>query len=260
MLPASAKVVRLSGSSLLAGPLAAAVYRPRLQGCNTRRAALQLNHHVSACRLSGVVAGHARFAPTGMQLARRSGEHGSYPSPSEPPIANGAVGCHRWPHHLGGARDHFGVLHGRTVPSRRRAHRDRRLSGTRTCISQRPSGGEPSPLPHRELSAALGAHSDPLGGVVRLSTTGLSAGNPLALRLRIEAGEVAVHRSCRSGWLRPCQRHPYYLLPSRLPELTSPVRRASVGNRLLTLRHRRGQPHIHRLLRSLGIPSSVRPV
>jgi imidazolonepropionase-like amidohydrolase len=89
--------------------------------------------------------------------------------------------------------------------------------------------------PASELTAALRAMLT-RWGVVRVVDTGSLPVNTLALRRRIESGEVAGPQiMLASGGFVPVNGSPYYLLPSRLPELTSPEQAERAVNQLLDL-------------------------
>src|SRR2546426_970503 len=70
-----------------------------------------------------------------------------------------------------------------------------------------------------------------LGGVVHAVDTGSLLENTLALRRRIESGEVAGPsiRTAGIGFV-PVDGSPYYVLPARLPELTDAAQTAFVVN------------------------------
>jgi len=77
-------------------------------------------------------------------------------------------------------------------------------------------------VPAAELTGALRAMLT-RWGVVRAVDAGSPPPNTLNLRRRIESGEVAGPQiTLASGSFVPVNGSPYYLLPSRLPELTSP--------------------------------------
>jgi imidazolonepropionase-like amidohydrolase len=71
-------------------------------------------------------------------------------------------------------------------------------------------------------------------GVVRVVDTGSALANTLALRRRIESGELAGPRiTIASGSFVPLGGSPFYLLPARLPELANAARAAAFVDRLL---------------------------
>ena len=71
-------------------------------------------------------------------------------------------------------------------------------------------------------------------GVVRVVDTGSLLGNTLALRRRIESGEIPGPQiTIAGGGFVPVGGSPYYVLPARLPELADAGRAATVVERLL---------------------------
>jgi len=157
-----------------------------------------------------------------------------YPSPSEPPIANGAVVATDGLITSVGPRDHVGVPPGATVLDGAGLTVTAGFWNTHVHFTEAKWRRAES-TPASELSAALGAMLT-RWGVVRVVDTGSPPVNTLALRRRIEAGEVAGPQiMLASGGFVPVNGSPYYLLPSRLPELTSPDQAERAVDRLLDL-------------------------
>jgi len=92
-----------------------------------------------------------------------------------------------------------------------------------------PAGSRPAP----ELAEALRAMLT-RWGVVRAVDTGSFLANTLALRRRIESGEIPGPRiAIAGGSFVPVGGSPYYLLPTRLPELADAGRAGALVNELL---------------------------
>jgi len=144
-----------------------------------------------------------------------------YPSPSEPPIANGAVIATDGLITSVGPRDGVRVPAGATVLDGAGLSVTAGFWNTHVHFTEakwRPAES----VPAAELTAALRAMLT-RWGVVRVVDTGSLPPNTLALRRRIESGEVAGPQiMLASGSFVPVNGSPFYLLPSRLPELTSP--------------------------------------
>ncbi|HEX9409726.1 MAG TPA: hypothetical protein VGA23_08760, partial [Methylomirabilota bacterium] len=201
---------------------------------HTRRAALQ--RIITFCLAAF---GCGRQAASG---SRATGERNVlailgariYPSPSEPPIANGAVVAADGLITVVGPRDHVGVPPGATVLDGAGLTVTAGFWNTHVHFTEAKWRRAES-APASELSAALGAMLT-RWGVVRVVDTGSPPDNTLALRRRIEAGEVAGPQiMLASGGFVPVNGSPYYLLPSRLPELTSPDQAERAVDRLLDL-------------------------
>ena len=157
-----------------------------------------------------------------------------YPSPSVPPIANGAVVATDGLITFVGPRDHVGIPPGATVLDGAGLTVAAGFWNTHVHFTEAKWRRAES-APASELSAALGAMLT-RWGVVRVVDTGSSPDNTLALRRRIEAGEVAGPQiMLASGGFVPVNGSPYYLLLSRLPELTSPDQAERAVDRLLDL-------------------------
>src|SRR3989441_247177 len=177
-------------------------------------------------------AGHRCRAPGGMWYSAAAGDRGG------------------WARDGTGGRPRDAVAGGGGDPRRRRSHRGRRHHGRR-----RPWGSPCAPrrqnhrllgrdgtagfwnshvhftgadfraadtAPAESLAAALRAMLTSYG-VVHVVDTGSSLPNTLALRRRIESGEVPGPSILTAGsGFAPAGGSPYYILPARIPELTRP--------------------------------------
>jgi imidazolonepropionase-like amidohydrolase len=155
-----------------------------------------------------------------------------YASPAEEPIANGAVVMTEGVITAVGQRDRVRVPTGATI-----------VNGTGLTITAgfwnthvhfiearwQSAGSRPS----AELTEGLRAMLT-RWGVVRVVDTGSWLENTLALRRRIESGEIPGPRiTTAGGGFVPVGGSPYYLLPARLPELADAGRASTVVDRLL---------------------------
>ena len=87
--------------------------------------------------------------------------------------------------------------------------------------------------PAAELAASLEAMLT-RWGVVNAVDTGSRAENTLALRRRVESGEIPGPRILiMGGTFVPVRGSPYYVLPARLPELADPQAATALVERLL---------------------------
>jgi len=188
---------------------------------HTRRAALQriIAFGLAAVGCGGPATSGSR-APEGRDVLAILGAR-IYPSPSEPPIANGAVIATDGLITSVGPRDGVRVPAGATVLDGAGLSVTAGFWNTHVHFTEakwRPAES----VPAAELTAALRAMLT-RWGVVRVVDTGSLPPNTLALRRRIESGEVAGPQiMLASGSFVPVNGSPFYLLPSRLPELTSP--------------------------------------
>ncbi len=188
---------------------------------HTRRAALQriIAFGLAAVGCGGPATSGSR-TPEGRDALAILGAR-IYPSPSEPPIANGAVIATDGLITSVGPRDGVRVPAGATVLDGAGLSVTAGFWNTHVHFTEakwRPAES----VPAAELTAALRAMLT-RWGVVRVVDTGSLPPNTLALRRRIESGEVAGPQiMLASGSFVPVNGSPFYLLPSRLPELTSP--------------------------------------
>ncbi|PYM69513.1 MAG: hypothetical protein DME10_23595, partial [Candidatus Rokuibacteriota bacterium] len=188
---------------------------------HTRRAALQriIAFGLAAVGCGGPATSGSR-TPEGRDALAILGAR-IYPSSSEPPIANGAVIATDGLITSVGPRDGVRVPAGATVLDGAGLSVTAGFWNTHVHFTEakwRPAES----VPAAELTAALRAMLT-RWGVVRVVDTGSLPPNTLALRRRIESGEVAGPQiMLASGSFVPVNGSPFYLLPSRLPELTSP--------------------------------------
>jgi hypothetical protein len=199
----------------------------------TRRDALQriIAFCLAASGCGGPASGSR--APEGRDVLAILGAR-IYPSPAEPPIANGAVIASDGVITAVGPRDRVRVPPGATVLDGAGLSVTAGFWNTHVHFMEakwRPAES----VPAAELTAALRAMLT-RWGVVRVVDTGSLLPNTLALRRRIESGEVAGPQiMLASGSFVPVNGSPFYVLPSRLPELTSPEQAERAVSLLLEL-------------------------
>jgi imidazolonepropionase-like amidohydrolase len=157
-----------------------------------------------------------------------------YPSPSEPPIPNGTVVASDGLITSVGPRDRV------RVPARATVLDGAGLTVTAGFCNAHVHFTEAmwqaaDSASATELAASLRAMLT-RWGVVRVVDTGSPPANTLALRRRIESGEIAgPHITLASGSFVPVGGSPFYLLPTRLIELASAEQAGRAVERLLDI-------------------------
>jgi imidazolonepropionase-like amidohydrolase len=158
-----------------------------------------------------------------------------YPSPSEPTIPNGTVVARDGLITSVGPRDRV------RVPARATVLDGAGLSVTAGFCNAHVHFTEAKwqaadSASAAELTASLRAMLT-RWGVVRVVDTGSPLANTLALRRRIESGEIAgPHITLASGSFVPVGGSPYYVLPTRLPELANAEQARRAVESLLDIR------------------------
>jgi imidazolonepropionase-like amidohydrolase len=197
--------------------LAASLLALSLMGCRGAGTAS------SGAGVPGLADGGRALAITGARI---------YPSPTDPPIADGAVLVVGDRIRAVGARDQIRVPDGATV-----------IDGAGLTVT----AGFWNAHVHFIDAAFQGADSRPAGplaasvrsmltrwGVVGAVDTGSLLANTVALRRRIESGEIPGPRILiMGGSFVPRGGSPYYVLPARLPELADPGRAVELVTQLL---------------------------
>jgi len=155
-----------------------------------------------------------------------------YPSPTAPPIADGTIVVTKGVITAVGPRQATAIPAGATVlPG---AGRTVTAGFWNTHVHFTESRWQPADSrPAAELASDLRAMLT-RWGVVRVVDTGSSRSNTLALRRRIEAGEVpGPYIMLASGNLVPVGGSPFYILPARLPEVGDATQAGAFVDRLL---------------------------
>jgi imidazolonepropionase-like amidohydrolase len=201
---------------------------------HTRRAALQrlITLCLAAVGCGGPVASGSR-ATDGRDTLAVVGAR-IYPSPTELPIASATVVAADGVITAVGPRGRVSVPAGATVLDGAGRSVTAGFWNTHVHFTEAKWRAAES-VPASELTAALRAMLT-RWGVVRVVDTGSLPVNTLALRRRIESGEVPGPQIVlASGSFVPVNGSPFYVLPSRLPELTSPEQAERAVNLLLDL-------------------------
>jgi imidazolonepropionase-like amidohydrolase len=143
-----------------------------------------------------------------------------YPSPSEPPISNGTVVARDGLITAVGPRDRVRLPARATVLDGAGLTVTAGFCNAHVHFTEAKWQAADSASPP-ELTASLRAMLT-RWGVVCVVDTGSSPANTLALRRRIESGEIAgPHITLASGSFVPLGGSPFYLLPARLIELAN---------------------------------------
>jgi imidazolonepropionase-like amidohydrolase len=155
-----------------------------------------------------------------------------YPSPTAPPIADGTIVVTRGVITAVGPRQETAVPAGATVLTG--AGRTVTAGFWNTHVHFMEARWQPADSkPAAELTSGLRAMLT-RWGVVRVVDTGSSRSNTLALRRRIEAGEIpGPHIMLAGGNLVPVGGSPFYILPARLPEAGDAAQAGTFVDRLL---------------------------
>jgi len=155
-----------------------------------------------------------------------------YTSPVEEPIGNGAVVMTGGVITAAGARDRVHVPKGASIVDGTGLTVTAGFWNTHVHFTEgrwQSAGSRPA----AELTEGLRAMLT-RWGVVRVVDTGSWLDNTLALRRRIESGEIPGPQiTIASGGFVPVGGSPYYVLPARLPELADAGRASTVVDRLL---------------------------
>ncbi|MBF8290648.1 MAG: Amidohydro 3 protein, partial [Chloroflexi bacterium] len=155
-----------------------------------------------------------------------------YTSPVEEPIASGTVVMTEGVITAVGPRDQIRVPKGTTVVDGVGLTVTAGFWNTHVHFMEGRWQGAGS-RPAAELSAGLRAMLT-RWGVVRVVDTGSWLENTLALRRRIESGEIPGPQiTIAGGGFVPVGGSPYYVLPARLPELADAGRASTAVDRLL---------------------------
>jgi imidazolonepropionase-like amidohydrolase len=155
-----------------------------------------------------------------------------YPSPAEEPIANGAVVITDGVITAVGPRDRIRIPKGAAMVDGAGLTVTAGFWNTHVHFTEgrwQSAGSRPA----AELTEGLRAMLT-RWGVVRVVDTGSWLENTLALRRRIESGEIPGPQiTIAGGGFVPVGGSPYYVLPARLPELADAGRASTVVDRLL---------------------------
>jgi hypothetical protein len=155
-----------------------------------------------------------------------------YPSPTAPPIADGTIVVSKGVITAVGPREQTAVPAGATVLSGAGRTVTAGFWNTHVHFTE-PKWQPADSKPAAELAADLRAMLT-RWGVVRAVDVGSAPPNTLALRRRIESGEVpGPSIMLASGSFVPVGGSPYYVLPLRLPELTDSAQAGALVDRLL---------------------------
>lgn len=170
-------------------------------------------------------------APAGVEVIAVTGAR-IYPSPTAPPIADGTIVVTKGVITAVGPRDRTAIPAGATVlPGAGRTVTAGFWNTHVHFIEPRwqPADSKPAAELASDLRAMLTRW-----GVVRVVDTGSLRSNTLALRRRIESGEIPGPRiMLAGGGLVPIGGSPYYILPARLPEVGDAAQAAAFVDRML---------------------------
>ena len=157
-----------------------------------------------------------------------------YPSPTASPIADGTIVVTNGVITAVGPREQTAVPAGATMLSGAGHTVTAGFWNTHVHFTEskwQPAESKPAPELAADLRAMLTRW-----GVVRAVDVGSPPLNTLALRRRIESGEVpGPVLMLASGMFVPVGGSPYYVLPLRLPELTDSAQAGTLVDRLLDL-------------------------
>jgi imidazolonepropionase-like amidohydrolase len=157
-----------------------------------------------------------------------------YPSPTAPPITDGTIVVTRGVITAVGPREQTAVPAGATVLSGAGRTVTAGFWNTHVHFTEskwQAADSKPAPELAADLRAMLTRW-----GVVHAVDVGSAPPNTLALRRRIESGEVpGPSIMLAGGTFVPVGGSPYYVLPLRLPELTDSTQAGALVDRLLDL-------------------------